>query len=141
MLSFRDWCIYPASFIPLISYSVHCRTWIRELAGDNLDHQHSCLEAVQLLGVNGRVQQSLRRHIGWGSWAFSEGSEVRVQQCQFAHPKISHLCPDTCSDQQNIVAGEISMHNLIGVEKGQGLSRAVAIFISIMLHSMSVSQS
>ena len=121
-------CIGPASAVPGISHSVHCGAWIRELAVDDLDHQHSCLEAVQLLCVNGRVQQSLGRHVGFGSRAHSK---IAHSVIKFTHPKIGYLCPYASSDQQHIVTGEITMQDLIVMEEGERLSNVV---VDVDLH-------
>ena len=44
---------------------------------------------------------------------------MRVHVYQLRHPKVGHLCSASSTDQQDIVAGEVSVDDGIGVEVGQ----------------------
>ncbi len=52
------------------------------------------------------------------SWTLSEWGYVRVHVYQLRHPKVGHLCSASCSDQQDIVAGEVTVDDRIVVEVG-----------------------
>ena len=45
---------------------------------------------------------------------------TRVHAFKLGHPKVGHLCSAAFTNQQDVVAGEISVDDVVGVKVGQG---------------------
>ena len=56
-------------------HNVHTRAWVRPLAGDKLNKEHTAGEDVQFAGVYRGLCQCLGRHVGIGFRTIG-GSEV-----------------------------------------------------------------
>ena len=54
------------------------------------------------------------------SRAHGELVRTRVHAYQFTHAKVGHLCSAAFTNQQDVVAGEISVDDVVGVKVGQG---------------------
>ena len=96
-----------------------------KIARDNLQHQHTQRENVQLLGVSGRSSECLGGHVDHRSGALGERCHSRVEFDQLRHAKVSHFC-STPGDEEDVVAGEISVDDSSGVEEGDGHGYVVA---------------
>ena len=54
------------------------------------------------------------------SRAHGEWGHTRVHAYQFGHAKVGHLCSAAFTNQQDVVAGEISVDDVVRVKVGQG---------------------
>ena len=84
----------------------------------HLDDNDSERKPVNLLRVDRLILNGFRRHVDICAWAHGEGKVTCswIKVTQFSHSKVGHFGPDV-TDQQNIVAREISVDNAIGMEK------------------------
>ena len=100
-------------------------TGVRELARQDLNFNYSKRETVDLLGVDGRISESLWWHVDQGSWARGVGGQAWVDAEELGHTKVGDL-GSAASNQQDIVAGEVAMDDVIGVEVIQSQGYVVA---------------
>ena len=70
---------------------------------------------VYLIGVDGRISDGLRWHVDQGPWACGVGCHAWVDTEELGHTEVGDFGSAT-SNQQDIVAGEVAMDDIIGVE-------------------------
>ena len=100
-------------------------TRVREPACQNLNFNYSKGKTVNLLGVDRRVSEGLWWHVGQGPWACSVGGHAWVDTEELGHTKVGDL-GSAAGNQQDIVAGEVAMDDVIGVEVNQSQGYVVA---------------
>ena len=91
-----------------------------------MDDQNPSRECVELVGVARFGTQSLWRHEHWCARAPGEltAAHARVGFHNLGHAEIGHL-DLAASIDENVVAGEVSMDDLVGVQVGEGLRNVV----------------
>ena len=100
-------------------------TRVREPACHDLNFNYSKRKTVDLLRVDGRISEGLRWHVDQGPWAHGVGCHAWVDTEELGHTEVGDLGSAT-SDQQDIVAGEVAMDDIIGVEVIQSQGYVVA---------------
>ena len=100
-------------------------TRVRELACQDLKFNDSERETVDLLGVDGRISEGLWRHVDQGPWACGVGGQAWVDTEELGHTEVGDL-GSAAGNQQDIVAGEVTMDDIIGVEVIQSQGYVVA---------------
>ena len=101
------------------------RTRVRKLACKDLNLNNSKRETVDLLGVDGRISKSLWWHVDQGPWARGVGGQAWVDTEELGHTEVGNL-GSAAGNQQDIVAGEVAMDDVIGVEVIQSQGYVVA---------------
>ena len=91
----------------------------RKCAGDDLDDQNPNRKRVELVGVARFVTQSLWRHEHSCARALSKFILIHVFPHYLGHAKVGHLGLDA-GIEENVVAGEVSVDDLYGVQVGEG---------------------
>ena len=61
-----------------------------------------------------------------GSWTEGQWSQASIHVHQLGHPKVGHLCSAAFTNQQDIVAGQVSVDDGIEVQVGQGKCHVMA---------------
>ena len=86
-----------------------------------MDDQNPNRERVELVGIARFGTQSLWRHEHWCAWALGDltAGHARVGFHHLGHAKVGHLGLAT-SIEKNVVAGEVSVDDLVGVQVGEG---------------------
>ena len=100
-------------------------TRLRELACQDLNFNYSERETVNLVGVDGRISEGLWRHVDQGPWTRGVGGQAWVDTEELGHTEVGDL-GSAASNQQDIVAGEVAMDDVIGVEVIQSQGYVVA---------------
>ena len=100
-------------------------TGVSELASQYLNFKYSERETVDLLGVDGRISEGLWRHVDQGPWARGVGGQAWVDTEELGHTEVGDL-GSAAGNQQDIVAGEVAMDDVIGVEVIQSQGYVVA---------------
>ena len=86
-----------------------------------MDDQNTSRERVELVRVARFLTQSLWRHEHWSAWALGHltAGHARVGFHHLGHAEVSHLDLAT-SIQQNVVAGQVSVEDVVSVQVGEG---------------------
>ena len=86
-----------------------------------MDDQNPSRERVKLVGVARFGTQGLWRHKHWCAWALGDltAGHARVGFHHLGHAEVSHLGLATSIDE-NVVAGEVSVEDVVGVQVGEG---------------------
>ena len=100
-------------------------TRVREPACHDLNFNYSKRKTVDLLGVDGRISDGLRGHVDQGPRTHCVGCQAWVDTEELGHTEVGDLGSAT-SNQQDIVAGEVAMDDIIGVEVIQSQGYVVA---------------
>ena len=90
-------------------------TRVREPACQDLNFNYSKRETVNHLRVDGRVSEGLRWHVDQSPWARGVGGHTWVDTEELGHTEVGDF-GSAASNQQDIVAGEVTMDDVIGVE-------------------------
>ena len=86
-----------------------------------MDDQNPCRERVELVGIARFGTKSLWRHEHWCAWALGDltAGHTRVGFHHLGHAKVGHL-DLAASIDENVVAGEVSVEDVVGVQVGEG---------------------
>lgn len=104
-----------------IAWICNClKSWsgARVHSGQDLDHQHTPGEAVQLGTVVRRLLQGLWGHVDKCAWAQGQRSDARIDLLKLGHAKIGDFC-SIPGNQQYVIAGQITMNQPVAVEVDQ----------------------
>ena len=96
-----------------------------KLSCQHLNSQYPIREAIQLVCVRGSVHLRLWGHVGCTPGHLGEAGHVLVTSHQLAHAKVCDLGLPLLG-QEDIVAGEVTVDDVIGVEVGKGQRHVVA---------------
>ena len=111
---FSGWC-------RRIFHDYLCISRSRKCAGDDLDDQNPSRECVELVRVARFGTKSLWRHEHWCTRALGEATvgHARVGFQHLRHAEIGHFSLISSIDK-NVVAGEVSVEDVVGVQVGEG---------------------
>ena len=114
-------------FLRVVLHNYHGICWCGEAAGDDLNDQNTQREDVKLVGVARLGTQGLGRHESRSARALGDltASHAWVGLHHLGHAKVGHLGLDASSSQENVVAGEVAVDDVVAVQVGQGESNVV----------------
>ena len=116
-----------SSWSRLVVLNYLCICWCGEAAGDDLNDQNTQREDVQLVRVAGLGTQGLGRHESRSARALGDltASHAWVGLHHLGHAKVGYLGLDASSSQENVVAGEVAVDDVVAMQVGQGKSNVV----------------
>ena len=112
--SVKDRYLYSTSWRSRVLNHLHVRTGVRELAGHDLNLYHSEGEAIDFFCVDRRISKGLWWHVGQGSRTHGQWRHTSVCIEKLRHPKIRDF--GFASNQEHIIAGEVTMDDFFGVD-------------------------